>query len=56
MFEFRTLGTIELRAADGRRLESVLLHSKRVALLAYLCASNPLRLHRRDTLVALFWP
>lgn len=55
MLELRTLGTIDLRG-DGARVESVLLHSKRIALLAYVCASDHARLHRRDTLVALLWP
>lgn len=56
MIELRTLGTIDLRAGDGRRIESVLQHTKRISLLAYLCASHPPRLHRRATLVALLWP
>jgi DNA-binding SARP family transcriptional activator len=56
MIELRTLGSIELHADDGARIESVLRHPKRVSLLAYLCASSPPRLHRRDTLVALLWP
>jgi len=34
--EFRTLGTLDLRAADGRELHSLLAQSKRIALLAYL--------------------
>jgi DNA-binding SARP family transcriptional activator len=56
MLEFRTLGKLDLWGEDGRRIESVLLHSKRLSLLAYLCVSDPPRLHRRDTLIALFWP
>ena len=56
MLELRTLGTIDLRRDGAERIESVLLHSKRLSLLAYLCASYPTRLHRRDTLVALLWP
>ena len=56
MLELRTLGSIDLREADGRRFDSVLLHAKRVLLLAHLCASYPPRLHRRATLLALFWP
>jgi DNA-binding SARP family transcriptional activator len=56
MLEFRTLGTIDLRGEDGRRIESVLLHAKRLAILAYLSTSHPPRIHRRDTLLALFWP
>lgn len=56
MLELRTLGSIDLREADGRRFDSVLLHAKRVLLLAHLGASYPPRLHRRATLLALFWP
>src|SRR6266404_4662957 len=54
--EFRILGTVKLVGADGRELRSVLAQSKRVALLAYLAAATPRRFHRRDSLVALFWP
>jgi DNA-binding SARP family transcriptional activator len=56
MVEFRTLGTIDLRGQDGRRVDSVLLHGKRTALLAYLCTSQPQPLHRRAIIVALLWP
>jgi len=54
--EFRILGALHLLGADGRELTSVLAQPKRVALLAYLAAATPPRLHRRDSLVALFWP
>lgn len=54
--EFRTLGTLDLRAADGRELHSLLAQPKRIALLAYLCIAEPRGFHRRDTLVGLFWP
>ena len=56
MVEFRVLGALNLLGADGRELTSVLAQPKRVALLAYLAAATPHRLHRRDSLVALFWP
>jgi serine/threonine-protein kinase len=50
------LGGIDLRHADGREARPVLQQPKRLALLAYL-ALNPKRLfHRRDSLLALFWP
>jgi serine/threonine-protein kinase len=54
--EFRILGSISLVEADGRELRAVLAQPKRVALLAYLAAATPCRFHRRDSLVALFWP
>ena len=56
MFEFRTLGTIDLRGDDGTLLREPLQHSKRVALLAYLAVSHPIRVQRRATLIALLWP
>ena len=54
--EFRILGALNLLETDGHELTSVLAQPKRVALLAYLAAGTPQRLHRRDSLVALFWP
>lgn len=56
MIEFRTFGTLDLRAADGRELHSLLAQPKRIALLAYLCIAEPRGYHRRDTLLGLFWP
>ncbi len=56
MVEFRLLGALNLHGAGGHELKSVLAQPKRVALLAYLAAAAPRRLHRRDSLVALFWP
>src|ERR671927_225158 len=53
--DFRVLGAVSLRGAGGRELRSVLAQPKRVALLAYLAAAHR-RFHRRDSLVALFWP
>ncbi len=56
MIELRTLGHLDLSDADGRSLKPVLLASKRVALLTYLAVATPRGSHRRDTLLALFWP
>ena len=56
MIEFRTLGTLELRRRDGPELDSLLAQPKRIALLAYLCLASPHGFHRRDTILALFWP
>ena len=56
MFEFRTLGTIDLRGGNGGSIDEPLRHSKRVALLAYLASQHPIGLHRRETLVGLPWP
>lgn len=53
---FRLLGSTELRAADGSALDDVVAQPKRLALLAYLAVERPVRLHRRDSLLLLFWP
>ncbi len=54
--EIRMLGALRLTTTDGRDLGSLLRQPKRVALLAYLAAAVPRGLHRRDTLLAHFWP
>src|SRR5438093_8712179 len=56
VIELGLLGGLGLRSSDGRELESILTQPKRVALLAFLAAATPYRLHRRDTLLGLFWP
>ena len=54
MIELRTLGALRLRDARGRDLCGE-LQPKRLALLIYL-AQAPRHFHRRDSLLALFWP
>lgn len=56
MIQFHTLGVLDLRDADDVELRSVLQQPKRLGLLAYLCVDSPRRFHRRDSLLALFWP
>src|SRR5438445_7774719 len=56
MIEFRMLGTLHLTDAAGHEVKRLLTRSRRLALLAYLAASAPRRFHRRDSLLALFWP
>jgi DNA-binding SARP family transcriptional activator/tetratricopeptide (TPR) repeat protein len=56
MIELRTLGLIDLRDAAGAEIRSVLQQPKRLALLAYLTLASPRRYHRRDSLLAMFWP
>jgi DNA-binding SARP family transcriptional activator len=55
MVELRTLGTLEVRKASPAA-ESVPLPAKRIGLLAYLVLARPAGMHRRDTLLGLFWP
>lgn len=52
--QLRVFGPIELTGAE--RAESLLVQPKRVALLVYLVLARPRGFHRRDRLVALFWP
>lgn len=56
MIRLRTLGALDLRGSDGQELRAVLAQPKRAALLVYLALATPRGFHRRDTLVALFWP
>lgn len=56
VIRFETLGSLELTAADGRRLLSILAQPKRVALLAYLAVGSYRDFKRRDTLLGVFWP
>ena len=51
-----TLGALDLQAANGTELRSVLAQPRRIALLAYLALATPRGPHRRDRLLALFWP
>jgi DNA-binding SARP family transcriptional activator/TolB-like protein/Tfp pilus assembly protein PilF len=50
------LGSVDLRADDGHELREALVQPKRLALLAYLAAGPPGAFHRRESLLALFWP
>lgn len=56
MIELRMLGQIRLFREDGIDVESILRQPKRLALLAYLASPQPGTWHRRDLLLALFWP
>lgn len=53
--EFRILGPPEIRIRGDDHSIRDLTQTKRLAVLAYL-AAPPRRVHRRDTLLALFWP
>jgi adenylate cyclase len=56
MIRLRTLGALDLRGSEGQELRAVLAQPKRAALLAYLVLATPRGPHRRDSLLALFWP
>lgn len=56
MIDVRVLGPLRLTASGGHDVAAMLRRSKRAALVAYLAAATPYGMHRRDKLVALFWP
>ena len=56
MIELRVLGALQINGSGGREVEPLAHQAKRAALLAYLAAATPRGLHRRDKLLALFWP
>lgn len=51
-----TIGSLDLQGAGGDEVRSLLAQPRRVALFVYLALATPRGLHRRDTLLALFWP
>lgn len=56
MIRFRTLGTVDLLGQEGVELRPVLAQPRRLALFAYLALARPRGFHRRDSLLAMFWP
>jgi serine/threonine-protein kinase len=59
MIELRTLGVLDLRHADGTPMQAVLAQPRRLALLVYLATAGrgpAPTFHRRDALLAMFWP
>jgi DNA-binding SARP family transcriptional activator len=56
MIELRTLGTLDVQASDGRDVRRLATQPKRLALFVYLALAGSSRFHRRDSVVALFWP
>jgi len=56
MIRLRTLGGMDLHDAHGAEVRPLLAQPKRLALLVYLALARPRGYHRRDTLLALFWP
>jgi DNA-binding SARP family transcriptional activator/TolB-like protein len=55
MLRLRLLGSRELEQADQTDASAVFAQPKRFALLAYMaCRAD--RFHRRDTVLAVFWP
>ena len=56
MLRLFTLGSVDLEGPPVGDPGAVLAQPKRLALLIYLAAARPFGVHRRDELLALFWP
>src|SRR5689334_11491601 len=56
MHSLRTFGAIGLTSPDGTEVDGVLRQPKTFALLVYLTLPSPGIWHRRDELLATFWP
>jgi len=56
MLRLFTFGSVELQDPSSGEAGAVLAQPKRLALLVYLAAARPFGVHRRDELLALFWP
>jgi DNA-binding SARP family transcriptional activator len=56
VIRLRTLGQLDLEGPGGREVRNALAQPRRAALLVYLALATPRGHHRRDALLALFWP
>jgi DNA-binding SARP family transcriptional activator/TolB-like protein len=56
LIQLRLFGAVSISDDQGRDLRLSLGQSKRTAMLAYLAIARPRASHRRETLLALFWP
>ena len=56
MLTFQMLGGVALAGDDRAEVDALLRQTKHLALLAYLALPRPGTWHRRDTLLAIFWP
>jgi Tol biopolymer transport system component/DNA-binding SARP family transcriptional activator len=56
MNELYLFGEVDLRGADGNRVNSIVSQPKTLALLAYLCLAARGRSLTRDRLISVFWP
>jgi DNA-binding SARP family transcriptional activator/tetratricopeptide (TPR) repeat protein len=54
--ELQTLGRVSLTSETESGPRVVAVQPKRLALLTYLAVAEPRGVHRRDTVVAFFWP
>ncbi len=56
MIELQTFGHAGLTSGEGGDANALLAQPKRCSLFCYLALPKPGTLHRRDTLLGVFWP
>ncbi|GAA5522769.1 hypothetical protein LQ318_13510 [Aliifodinibius salicampi] len=56
MINFRILGSLTIQEDNKEHDHSFLYGPKRLALFTYLLLARPRGYHRRDRLIAIFWP
>lgn len=56
MIYLRVLGTLDVRDDAGTELQQLVVQPKLIALLTFLALAKPNGYHRRDKIIALFWP
>jgi len=56
MIRLKTLGSVGVSDDRGHAADAVVSQSKRFAILVYLALAEPGTWHRRDTILAQFWP
>lgn len=56
MFQLQAFGEPVLFTDGGRQMEAFPRQTKRLALLVYLACDGTVRPHRRDAVIAMFWP
>ena len=56
MIELHTFGGLELTGDDGSEVRAILAQPKRLGILLFLAIAGKGRFHRRDQLLAMFWP
>jgi DNA-binding SARP family transcriptional activator len=56
MLRLTTFSTVDLADGGGEEFQALLKQPKRLGLLVYLAVEGPRSLHRRDSLLPIFWP
>ena len=56
MYRLNLLGPVRLVTSDDLPVSGLMTRPKQLAVLAYLATARPRGLHRRDTVIGVFWP